>query len=105
MAVSKYHSQKCEVDGITFDSKKEAKHYTILKKFEETGIIKNLKLQVPYVLIPKSKYGRMIKYVADFVYEENGEIVVCDTKGFKTDVYRLKKRMMAEIYGIVIKEV
>lgn len=102
---SKYKAVKCEVDGIVFDSKKEAKHYSILKKFEEAGIIEDLKLQVPYILIPKSKYGRQIKYVADFVYRENGQTVVCDTKGYRTDVYRLKKRMMAEKYDIIIKEV
>ena len=49
-------------------------------------------------------YGRAIKYVADFVYEENGQTVVEDVKGVKTPVYKLKKRMLAEKYGIVIKE-
>ena len=101
---SKYHAVKTQVDGITFDSKKEAKRYTDLKFLERTKQIKNLQLQVPYILIEKSQYGRAIKYVADFVYEENGHQVVEDTKGFRTPVYRLKKRLLAEKYGIEIKE-
>ena len=69
--------------------------------------IENLRLQVPYILIDKSKYGRQIKYIADFVYydRELKQEVVEDTKGFRTDVYRLKKRLMAERYGIEIKEI
>ena len=69
--------------------------------------IKNLRLQVSYVLIDKSRYGRQIKYIADFVYydKELKQEVVQDTKGFRTDVYRLKKRLMAERYGIEIKEI
>lgn len=61
----------------------------------------------PYVLIDKSKYGRQIKYIADFVYydKELKQEVVEDTKGFRTDVYRLKKRLLAEKYDIEIKEI
>lgn len=101
---SKYHAQKTTVDGITFDSKKEAMRYQELKLLQRAGEIKNLQLQVPYVLIEKSKYGRTIKYIADFVYEEKGQVVVEDCKGFKTDTYKLKKRLLAEKYGIEIKE-
>lgn len=104
MAVSKYRAKKTVVDGITFDSRKEAKRYCELHLLEQAGQINDLQLQVPYVLIPKSKYGRVIKYVADFTYYENGEFVVEDVKGVLTPVYRLKKRIMAEKYGIVIKE-
>lgn len=71
--------------------------------------IENLRLQVPFVLIDKSKYGRQIKYIADFVYydKELKQEVVEDTKSeaTKTPVYRLKKRLMAETYGIEIKEI
>ena len=102
--MSKYHSKKTIVDGIKFDSMKEANRYNQLKIFECAGLIKGLELQVPFQLIPKTKYGRAIKYVADFVYYEDGKKVVEDTKGFKTDVYKLKKRLMAETYGIEIKE-
>lgn len=102
--MSKYHAQKEAVDGITFASKKEAKRYRELKLLERANVITDLKLQVPFPLIHKSKYGREIKYVADFVYTEDGKMVVEDTKGFRTDVYRLKARMMQELYSITIKE-
>lgn len=101
---SKYHAKKIELDGITFDSKKEAKRYDELKALEKLKVIFNLRLQVPYVLIEKSQYGRCIKYYADFVYLKDGEVVVEDCKGMRTPVYRLKKRLMAEKYGIIILE-
>ena len=102
---SKYHAKKTEVNGKTFDSKKEDKRYMELKAMEKVGSIQNLQLQVPFVLIEKSKYGRSIKYVADFVYyNKNGSKVVEDVKGVKTPVYKLKKRIMAEKYGIIVLE-
>lgn len=101
---SKYNAKKVTVDGITFDSKKESKRYLELKAMEKVGAIQKLQLQVPFVLIEKSKYGRSIKYVADFVYNKNGSKIVEDVKGVKTPVYKLKKRLMAEKYGIVILE-
>lgn len=103
--MTKYKARKTVVDGITFDSKKEASHYCDLKLLERAKVIRDLQLQVPFVLIDKSPYGRAIKYVADFVYYENNKMVVVDVKGVKTPVYRLKKRMMAERYGIEIKEI
>lgn len=101
---SKYKAEKTVVDDITFDSKKEANRYNELKLLERTNVISNLKRQVPYVLIEKSKYGRSIRYLADFVYIENGETVIEDCKGVRTPVYRLKKRLMAERFGILIRE-
>ena len=103
--MNKYRNKKTVFDGITFDSMKEAKRYKQLKIFERAGLIKDLKLQVPFVLIDKTSYGRAIKYVADFVYTEDNKMVVEDVKGVRTDVYRLKKRLLAERYGIEIKEV
>ena len=97
---SKYHAKKTTIDGITFDSQMEAKRYLQLK---DMGV-ENLQRQVAYVLIDKSKYGREIKYVADFVYDLEGSQIVEDVKGFRTPVYSLKKRMMAERYDIVISE-
>lgn len=98
MFPSKYKAVKTIVDGIKFDSKKEAKRYQELKLLEQSNEIKGLKLQVPFILIDKSEYGRVIKYVADFVYIRDGEEIVEDCKGFRTDVYRLKKRMFEERY-------
>ena len=100
----KYRNKKTSVDGIRFDSKREANRYMELKLLERAGIIKGLKRQVPYILIDKSRYGRAIKYVADFVYYEDDKLVVEDVKGVRTPVYKLKKRLMAEVYGIEVKE-
>ena len=102
--MSKYKAVKEVVDGITFASKHEARRYRQLKLMERAKTIQDLHLQVAFPLIKKSKHGREIKYVADFVYYENGHMVVEDAKGYRTDIYKLKKRMMAELYGIEIKE-
>lgn len=104
MKESKYHAKKEKVDGIMFASRKEASRYRQLKLMERAKAIQDLSLQVTFPLVKKSKYGREIKYVADFVYYEDGRMVVEDTKGYRTDVYKLKKRLMAELYGIEIRE-
>lgn len=101
---SKYRAVKTEIDGIKFASKKEARRYQELKLLEKAGEIKDLRCQYPITLIDKSKYGREIKYYADFVYIENDELILEDTKGYRTDVYKLKKRLVAERYGMVIRE-
>ena len=102
--MSKYKSVKEVVDGITFASRHEARRYRQLRLMEKAKAIQDLHLQVTFPLIKQSKYGREIKYIADFVYYEDGHMVVEDAKGYHTDVYKLKKRMMAEVYGIEIKE-
>lgn len=104
MSYSKYRAIPTIVDGIRFASRKEAQRYCTLRMLQEKGFIRELKLQVPFILIEKSQYGREIKYVADFTYYENDKFVVEDVKGVKTDVYKLKKRLLAEKYGIEIKE-
>lgn len=74
---SKYGAVKTEVDGIKFDSKHEAKRYQELRLLEQAGEITNLCLQVPFELIPKSKYGMPIRYIADFTYNDgNGQLIV-----------------------------
>ena len=119
--MSKYHSKKVVVNGIEFDSRKEARRYGELLLLEKAGAIRDLKRQVEYVLIPAQrepdkvgvrggiKKGKTIelavKYVADFVYEENGGTVVEDTKGFKTKDYIIKRKLMLWVHGIRIKEV
>lgn len=105
---SKFHARKTTVDGIEFDSAKEAKRYTRLRDMEEEGKIQGLRLQVPFELIPNFerdgvKY-RGIKYVADFVYHRDGKQIVEDCKGFKTPEYKLKKKLMAYINNINIEE-
>lgn len=104
---NKYGARKTTVDGVVFDSQKEANDYEVLRWRERAGEIRDLKRQVAFVIVDKSEYGRALKYVADFTYTdcETGEFVVADSKGgVRTDVYKLKKRLLAERYGIVIKE-
>lgn len=103
-STNKYHAKKTTVGGIVFDSKKEADRYLQLKQLEEHYQIQDLQRQVKFPLIKKSKYGKEIKYVADFTYLENGKLIVEDVKGVKTPVYKLKKRLLAEKYDILIRE-
>ena len=108
----KYYNIKTKVDNITFDSKLEAKRYKELKILEEAGVIKDLQLQPTYELIPTFKKDKKIyrktTYKADFSYYDNElkKTVVDDTKGFKTDVYKLKKKMFEYKYkDLVITEI
>lgn len=105
---SKYKARKTIVDGITFDSRREADRYIVLKSMEEDGAIENLRRQVRYELVPAfdvdGKHYRPIFYVADFAYREDGKEVVEDVKGMRTDVYRLKSKLFAKRYGMSIKE-
>jgi hypothetical protein len=105
---NKYHAKKTVVDGIEFDSAKEAKRYAELSALEEAGKIQHLRLQVPFELVPSFecdgvKY-RAMKYVADFVYVRDGKVVVEDCKGFKTQEYKMKKKLMAYINHVNIEE-
>lgn len=105
---SKYHAKKTVVDGITFDSRKEADRYLVLKGMEDDGAIEGLRRQVRYELVPAfdvdGRHYRPVYYVADFVYVEDGKTVVEDVKGMRTDVYRLKSKLFARRYGMSIKE-
>ncbi len=105
---SKYHAKKTVVDGITFDSRKEAYRYIVLKGMEEDGTIGDLRRQVRYELIPAfdvdGKHYRPVFYVADFVYVEGGKTVVEDVKGVRTDAYRIKSKLFAKRYGMNVKE-
>ena len=104
---SKYSSAKTDIDGIRFDSKKEAEFYAELKLREKAGEISHLRLQPRYLLQEAFKHDgkhyREMEYVADFEYIENGEIVVIDVKGFKTAVYMLKKKLFLYKYGDKVK--
>lgn len=86
-------------------SKREADVAQKLAVFAGAGKIQDLKEQVPFVLYPARPGHRSLKYVADFVFTEKGKQVVMDAKGFRTAVYKIKKRMMLEIHGIVVEEV
>lgn len=101
---SKYGAKKTEIDGIKFDSKLEANRYMQLKFLEEVGKIKELRLQQEFELQPKfkdkeGKTIRAINYIADFTYyNDKGEFIVEDTKGFETKEFKLKQKMLLYKY-------
>ena len=105
MMGNKYGAKKVRLpDGQVFDSQKERDRWCILKLLERAGRISDLRRQVTYELIPKQTGERACSYVADFVYRENGELVVEDCKGFRTEAYKIKKKLMLWVHGIRIKE-
>ena len=96
---SKYGNKKTEFDGITYDSKKEARRAAELNLMLKSGEIVTLARQVRFRLV------QGIEYVADFVYTtKDGTQIIEDVKGMKTDVYKLKKKLMKEIHDIEIIE-
>lgn len=119
----KYGNKKVEHKGVVFDSKKERNRYETLLNLERAGLIKDLRRQVPFEIVPavyvqeerqlKTKVKivercvqRAAHYVADFVYNDmEGNVIVEDTKGYRTSEYLLKKKMMRAFLGIEIKEV
>ena len=108
--VGKYKNRKLTVDGEVFDSQKEYARYRELALLQRAGQISDLKRQVKYDLIPTQRIGGKVVekscvYIADFVYTENGETVVEDTKGFRTKDYIIKRKLMLHVHGIRIKEV
>lgn len=99
----KFHAKKTEYNGVTYDSKKEAKRAEELDLLVETHEITNLQRQVPFELQPafknnENKAVRAITYIADFVYQQNGKTIVEDVKGVKTKEYMLKKKMFQYKY-------
>lgn len=129
MGRHKYNAKSVDVDGVQFDSKKEADRYKYLMSLQDAGEISELQLQVPFELIPAQKEERIeytkvrhlpkkvtrtveksVVYIADFVYNDrNGKRVVEDVKGYRRgqaySVYVLKRKLMLYIHGVRIKEV
>lgn len=126
MRRSKYGNRKTVVDGIVFDSQKEAQRYRELLLLERAGKISYLDRQTKFTLIPaqrepstemykrgrnkgKEKPGKLLEkecsYIADFAYIQDGAYIVEDTKGVRTEAYKIKRKLMLERYGIQIKEV
>ena len=106
--MNKYNAKKTYVDGIAFDSKKEAKRYQELKLLERGGVISDLDCQVKFELIPKQEGERAVSYYADFVYTEaqNGLRVVEDVKGYRQQpVWVIKRKLMLWVHGIRVVEV
>lgn len=105
---NKYHARRVGRHA----SKKEHDRWGQLTLMQRAGIISQLREQVPYQLIPdqRDKAGTVIehgvRYIADFVYiDGNGDVIVEDTKGFRTPEYKIKRKLMLFIHGIRIKEV
>lgn len=116
MRYGKYGNRKTVVDGMVFDSRHEAVRYQELKRLEKAGEITDLQMQVPFELIPaqyeevngkKKCLERAVRYIADFVYYDNetGQWVTEDVKGYRTDTYKIKKKLMLQVHGIRIKEI
>ena len=109
--MAKYGNRKTTIDGIVFDSAKEARRYQELVLLQRAGEISDLQRQVPFVLIPAQvdENGKVIerpvRYVADFAYSEKGVYTVEDTKGVRTKEYIIKRKLMLQKYHIRIKEV
>ncbi len=106
----KYRAKRCVVDGIRFDSKREAGRYLELKTLEKAGKIERLKLQPEFKLIAHdgSPFGVTVgKYRADFQYFDvcAGRTVIEDAKGVRTETYKLKKRIVEAVHKIKITEV
>lgn len=98
----KYHNKKINSPDGTFDSKYEYEEWCRLKLLERGGVIRNLMRQVPYILIPTIRTSagtlKQITYYADFVYEEKGIVYMVDTKGYETETYKIKKRLLINQY-------
>lgn len=109
--MNKYRNKKTTVDGITFDSAKEAERWFELKLLERAGKISELERQKKFELQPafyyKGKKQRPIYYICDFYYKENGAYIIEDVKSPITknnQVYKLKKKRMLYL-GYEIREV
>ena len=109
--MKKYRNKRVQtVDGL-FDSIREYRRWQELKLLEKAGEIGNLHRQTPFGLIPPQRVNgklveRGVKYIADFTYiTKDGKFVVEDAKGMKTDVYKIKRKLMLQVHGIQIREV
>ena len=110
---NKYGNKICNYDGFKFHSIRERNRYIVLKEKQDKGQIKDLRMQVAFVLAAAVELdGRKrpaLKYVADFVYDDvtssNTIRVVEDSKGFRTADYRIKRHLMMSVHGIEVKEV
>lgn len=100
---SKYGNKRTTVDGISFDSKREAEHWSLLKVREKAGEITKLERQAKYSLDVNGVH--ICNYIADMVYFDNtdGRTHVVDVKGHVTPEFKLKAKIMKAIYGIEIE--
>lgn len=99
---SKWRNVPTTVDGVRFDSGKEAARWSQLRIMERSGVIRDLERQVSFDL----RVGGILvcRYVADFVYFEDGVRIVEDCKGARLREYLIKRELMLACYGIAIRE-
>lgn len=112
---NKFNAQKVELDGMTFDSKKEHKRYIELKAMQQRGEIFGLEHHTKFELAPKTKLEgekkakSALRYFADFTYyTSTGEYIVEDVKSAATRKlasYRNKKHLMKTVFNIDVREV
>ena len=104
---NKYRNKRVEVDGIKYDSKKEASHIGYLKLLQRRGKITELELQVKFYFKGlEYDSGRTIQYWADARYKDHkGVVHVIDVKGIRTPAYKIKKALMLMWFGIEVEEV
>lgn len=109
---SKYHNARTKVDGLVFDSKREADRWMALRARAEAKDITNLRRQVSFDLTTLNRvapeeggFQTVGRYIADFTYLENGRVVVEDAKGVRTALYKWKKKHFEIEYGLSIREV
>lgn len=108
---SKYKNIKVLDAGIKFDSKAEHKRWQYLAMLEKAGEIRDLRLQVPFELLPAQvapdgKKVRPTVYLADFCYVDSGGALVCeDVKGVSLEAWKIKKKLMLYIHGIWVREI
>lgn len=109
---NKYHNVKCEWQGERFDSIKERDRWIILQEEQKKGLIRELKRQVVFELVPDQKIDgklieRKIQYIADFTYKyrNSDELIVEDAKGIRTKEYRIKRKLMLWVWNVQIREV
>ena len=98
---NKYGNTKTYINGVKYDSKKEANRALELAMLEKSGTIKNLKRQVRFEIVPKTETERAVHYLADFVYEENGKLICEDVKSDATrkdKTYIIKRKLFKYLY-------
>ena len=100
---SKYNNKKTVVDGIVFDSKKEARYYDALKLLQQAGEVTKIELQPKFELLPTFKKNgvthRAITYIADFkVTYADGKVEIVDVKGIETQVFKIKQKLFEYKY-------
>jgi len=98
----KYGNKKCVLGGIKYDSLKEGKRGLELHQWQKDGKISELKMQVPFKF--ELNGVKICKYIADFQYIQNSQLITEDVKGYKTEIYKLKKKLLKAFYNIDILE-